>query len=342
MPTRGSPLASSWTSGRAASQSISRETSLTSRSGALREILPPDFPNPRADHVMTAYPSAANCSAWSRVSALLPPNPWPMSTAKWRCVPPVVKYEVSTDTPPTRIIRSCRWTAGALSSATAVQVPAPASTTSAAIPAAHRPRERGSRRRHLDVRAIGVSMMSSLSGPPPRVRCRQAEVPGLLKAYGAPPAYSARGMPTARPGPVPEGRSMDNPVETRRATTVAELEAAQHLYDGPARTEWAARFLAADGHLMVIAYVAGVPAGFVSGIEMLHPDKGAEMCLYELAVDAPYRRMGHRPRPDAGAERRWPRTGAATTCGSAWTSTTRPRRRRTARRARRTTGASRC
>lgn len=85
---------------------------------------------------------------------------------------------------------------------------------------------------------------------------------------------------------------MDNPVEIRRATTVAELEAAQHLYDGPARTEWAARFLAADGHLMVIAYVAGVPAGFVSGIEMLHPDKGAEMCLYELAVDAPYRRRG--------------------------------------------------
>ena len=85
---------------------------------------------------------------------------------------------------------------------------------------------------------------------------------------------------------------MDNPVEIRHATTVAELEAAQHLYDGPASTEWAARFLAADGHLMVIAYVAGVPAGFVSGIEMLHPDKGAEMCLYELAVDAPYRRRG--------------------------------------------------
>ncbi|MER7723292.1 GNAT family N-acetyltransferase [Streptomyces sp. NPDC096323] len=85
---------------------------------------------------------------------------------------------------------------------------------------------------------------------------------------------------------------MDNPVEIRRATTVAELEAAQHLYDGPARTQWAARFLAADGHLMVIAYVAGVPAGFVSGIEMLHPDKGAEMCLYELAVDGPYRRRG--------------------------------------------------
>ncbi|MFE5665513.1 GNAT family N-acetyltransferase [Streptomyces niveus] len=81
-------------------------------------------------------------------------------------------------------------------------------------------------------------------------------------------------------------------MEIRRATTVAELVAAQHLYDGPARQEWAERFLAAPGHLLLIAYVEDVPAGFVSGIEMLHPDKGVEMCLYELSVDEPYRRRG--------------------------------------------------
>ncbi|WP_406395172.1 GNAT family N-acetyltransferase [Streptomyces sp. NBC_00887] len=81
-------------------------------------------------------------------------------------------------------------------------------------------------------------------------------------------------------------------MDIRRATTVAELLAAQHLYDGPAREEWAFRFLAAHGHLMLVAYVDGVPAGFVSGIEMLHPDKGTEMCLYELSVDAAYRRRG--------------------------------------------------
>lgn len=81
-------------------------------------------------------------------------------------------------------------------------------------------------------------------------------------------------------------------MEIRRATTVAELVAAQHLYDGPARPEWAERFLAAPGHLLLIAYVEDVPAGFVSGIEMLHPDKGVEMCLYELSVDEPYRRRG--------------------------------------------------
>lgn len=75
---------------------------------------------------------------------------------------------------------------------------------------------------------------------------------------------------------------MDARMDIRRATTVEELTAAEHLYDGPARTEWAERFLAAPGHLMLIAYVDGAPAGMVSGIEMLHPDKGTEMCLYEL------------------------------------------------------------
>ncbi|HWU09361.1 MAG TPA: GNAT family N-acetyltransferase [Streptomyces sp.] len=81
-------------------------------------------------------------------------------------------------------------------------------------------------------------------------------------------------------------------MDIRPATTVAELLAAAHLYDAPPRPGWAARFLAAGGHLLLIAYVDGVPAGFVSGIEMLHPDKGTEMCLYELAVDERYRRRG--------------------------------------------------
>ncbi|MFE4871070.1 GNAT family N-acetyltransferase [Streptomyces sp. NPDC056682] len=90
---------------------------------------------------------------------------------------------------------------------------------------------------------------------------------------------------TDEPGAAP-------PYEIRRATSTAELIAAQHLFDGPAREEWAARFLAAPGHLMLIAYVGGGPVGFVSGIEMLHPDKGTEMCLYELAVAARHRRRG--------------------------------------------------
>ncbi|MCX5378287.1 GNAT family N-acetyltransferase [Streptomyces sp. NBC_00091] len=81
-------------------------------------------------------------------------------------------------------------------------------------------------------------------------------------------------------------------MEIRRARSVAELAAAEGLFDGPARQEWSERFLARTGHLMLIAYVDGVPAGMVSGVEMTHPDKGTEMCLYELSVDEGYRRRG--------------------------------------------------
>ncbi|MFB6840357.1 GNAT family N-acetyltransferase [Streptomyces sp. NPDC056361] len=82
-------------------------------------------------------------------------------------------------------------------------------------------------------------------------------------------------------------------MDIRQAATVAELVAAEHLYDAPARPAWAERFLAAPGHLMLIAYAEdGFPAGFVSGIEMVHPDKGVEMCLYELGVDEGHRRRG--------------------------------------------------
>ncbi|MDX2396322.1 GNAT family N-acetyltransferase [Streptomyces sp. DK15] len=81
-------------------------------------------------------------------------------------------------------------------------------------------------------------------------------------------------------------------MDIRPATTAAELQAAEGLFDGPAREEWSERFLRSPGHLMLIAYVDGVPAGMVSGVEMSHPDKGTEMCLYELSVDEGYRRRG--------------------------------------------------
>jgi [ribosomal protein S18]-alanine N-acetyltransferase len=55
----------------------------------------------------------------------------------------------------------------------------------------------------------------------------------------------------------------------------------------------AARFLAEPGHHLLIAYDgAERPVGFVSGVETTHPDKGTEMFLHELAVDAPARRRG--------------------------------------------------
>ncbi|WP_055490084.1 GNAT family N-acetyltransferase [Streptomyces sp. TP-A0356] len=83
-------------------------------------------------------------------------------------------------------------------------------------------------------------------------------------------------------------------MEIRPATTVAEVTAAEHLFDHPVRPEWAERFLTAAGHHLFLAYEDGepTPVGFVSGVETIHPDKGTEMFLYELAVAEPYRRGG--------------------------------------------------
>jgi ribosomal protein S18 acetylase RimI-like enzyme len=52
------------------------------------------------------------------------------------------------------------------------------------------------------------------------------------------------------------------------------------------------RFLDDPLHHLVIAVEDGLPIGFVSGVELTHPDKGTEMFLYELAVDESHRRRG--------------------------------------------------
>jgi ribosomal protein S18 acetylase RimI-like enzyme len=68
--------------------------------------------------------------------------------------------------------------------------------------------------------------------------------------------------------------------------------AASHLFDQPASEDATRRFLGDDGHHLLIAYEGDHPVGFVSGVEVTHPDKGTEMFLYELAVADGYRRLG--------------------------------------------------
>jgi ribosomal protein S18 acetylase RimI-like enzyme len=67
---------------------------------------------------------------------------------------------------------------------------------------------------------------------------------------------------------------------------------ASPLFDHDARVEWTREFLGRDGHHLCLAYEDGVAAGFVSGLEMTHPDKGTEMFLYELGVDERFRGRG--------------------------------------------------
>jgi ribosomal protein S18 acetylase RimI-like enzyme len=73
---------------------------------------------------------------------------------------------------------------------------------------------------------------------------------------------------------------------------VDRVVAASVLFDGPATPEWTSTFLTAPGHHLLFAYVDGVDVGFVSGVETVHPDKGTEMFLYELAVDESAQRQG--------------------------------------------------
>jgi ribosomal protein S18 acetylase RimI-like enzyme len=72
----------------------------------------------------------------------------------------------------------------------------------------------------------------------------------------------------------------------------AAVLAAGHLFDDPPTPQWSADFLSRPGHHLCIAYVDGEPAGFVSGVELCHPDKGTEVFLYELGVDEAFRGRG--------------------------------------------------
>src|SRR5579859_3649304 len=83
-------------------------------------------------------------------------------------------------------------------------------------------------------------------------------------------------------------------IEIRRlgVDDLALVFAAQHLFDGPAQPSAARRCLDSADHHLLLALDGERPVGFVSGVEMTHPDKGTEMFVYELAVDEPFRRRG--------------------------------------------------
>jgi len=77
-------------------------------------------------------------------------------------------------------------------------------------------------------------------------------------------------------------------VTSREAAAVAA-----HLFDDPVEERSLGAFLADERHHLLIAYVDDRPAGFVTGVELFHPDKPKpEMFLYELGVDEPYRGRG--------------------------------------------------
>lgn len=82
-------------------------------------------------------------------------------------------------------------------------------------------------------------------------------------------------------------------VRILEATTVEQVEAAAPLYDGPPLRPATDAFLADPRHHLLVALDDdGRTVGFISGVEVTHPDKGTEMFLYELAVAEDARRQG--------------------------------------------------
>jgi ribosomal protein S18 acetylase RimI-like enzyme len=69
------------------------------------------------------------------------------------------------------------------------------------------------------------------------------------------------------------------------------LDAAE-LFDAPPTLQWTTDFLARPGHHLLVAVEGGQAVGFVSCVEMCHPDKGTELFLYELGVDDAARGRG--------------------------------------------------
>lgn len=79
----------------------------------------------------------------------------------------------------------------------------------------------------------------------------------------------------------------------RIADEPSQLVANSHLFDRPVSEEGAAGFLRRPGHVLLLALSAdGRGIGFVSGVEMQHPDKDPEMFVYELGVDDAWRHRG--------------------------------------------------
>jgi ribosomal protein S18 acetylase RimI-like enzyme len=84
-------------------------------------------------------------------------------------------------------------------------------------------------------------------------------------------------------------------LEVWRAEASAEerVKAAESLFDNDVDAEATRRFLANDANELLIAYVDGDPAAFVSATELAHPDHAQpELFLNELGVAEPYRGQG--------------------------------------------------
>jgi hypothetical protein len=72
------------------------------------------------------------------------------------------------------------------------------------------------------------------------------------------------------------------------------------LFDDPVDPRATDHFLSDERHHLLIGYVGGRPAGFVTAVELLHPDKPEpEMFVYEIGRGRSVPWAGCRHCPDA-------------------------------------------
>src|ERR1700736_1291650 len=71
------------------------------------------------------------------------------------------------------------------------------------------------------------------------------------------------------------------------------LEKVGPQFDKAVEAAAGTKFLDSEGHHILVAYEGEAIAGFVTGVEMTHPDKGTEMFLYELGVQPEFRGRGY-------------------------------------------------
>ena len=83
-------------------------------------------------------------------------------------------------------------------------------------------------------------------------------------------------------------------VRVQRATKADEAEVAlfEEAFDNRVLGDETRRFLRDDRHHLVLGYVEDRPAGFVSAVEVFHPDKRGELFLNEIDVVEGERRKG--------------------------------------------------
>jgi ribosomal protein S18 acetylase RimI-like enzyme len=83
-------------------------------------------------------------------------------------------------------------------------------------------------------------------------------------------------------------------VRVRRALRGDEGEVARFVeaFDDAVLADETTRFLNDDRHVLLLGYVGDRPAGFVSAVEVFHPDKRSELFLNEIGVMERDRRRG--------------------------------------------------